>query len=163
MPWLGDLEALYARWRTLGYRAQILGPHGSGKSTLLAHLVARARRDGVPVAALDDATVRSRSRVTLARLFHRRLLVTAHHDLGFATLCDTRVTVTSARAVVAYLLREQAFPVPSDAELGALLAASGGNLREALFALYDRFEAARRAAPDAAGEADEPCGRRRSG
>lgn len=43
LAWIGhgeqSIPALRARFRKLGRRAQIVGPHGSGKSTLLAHLV----------------------------------------------------------------------------------------------------------------------------
>jgi RecA/RadA recombinase len=141
VPWLGDLEFYHSRWHELGRRAQIVGPHGSGKSTLLAHLVARAQRDGIVVAALDDATVRSPLRVLYARARHRQLLVTAHHDLGLPTLCHLRVDLANTRAVVAHLLREYPAYAPSDAALTALLVTHAGNLREVLFALYDRYEA----------------------
>ncbi|MBN2192242.1 MAG: hypothetical protein JW751_05455 [Polyangiaceae bacterium] len=141
VPWFGDLEALYSRWHDLGQRAQIVGPHGTGKSTLLAHLVARARRDDITVTALDDATVRSPLRVACARLRHRRLLITAHRDLGLPTLCHTRLDLATARSVLAHLLQAHPAALPSDAALGVLLAEHGGNFREVLFALYDQYEA----------------------
>lgn len=140
MPWFGDLEGAYASWRRLGCRAQILGPHGTGKSTLLTHLVARAARDGIRFAALDDASVRHPLVVAFTRWRHRRVLVTTHRDLGFPTLCDTSVSLGTARAIVGHLLREHPFPVPDEDTLRTLLATHSGNFREVLFALYDAVE-----------------------
>jgi hypothetical protein len=141
VPWFGDLEALYSRWHALGQRAQIVGPHGTGKSTLLAHLALRAKRDGITVTALDDATVRSPVRLAYARLRHRHLLVTAHRDLGLPTLYETRLDLAGARAVLGHLLRGHRVTGPSDEALRALLTKHGGNLREVLFDLYDQYEA----------------------
>ena len=140
IPWLGDLEALYVRWKKLGCCAQIVGPLGSGKSTLLSQLVNRAARDGITMVALDDATVRSPLRVQYARFRHRCLLVTAHYDLGLKTLCQLHVDVENARLVIAHLLRETPSYIPSDATLVSLLTEHRGNFREVLFALYDYYE-----------------------
>ncbi len=141
IPWVGDLEALYHRFLELGGQAQVVGPCGTGKSTLLAHLGRRARRDGVRVQLFDDATLVAPWRVRWARWRHPRLLVAAHHDLGLPTLCSRHVPVTTARAVVAHLLTHWEIAPPSDEELCRLLQAHDGNLRHALFELYDQFEA----------------------
>ena len=140
VPWFGDLEGLYERWTQLGRQAQIIGPHGTGKSTLLAHLVARAARDRIAVVALDDADVRSPLRARWARFRHRYLLITTHSDLGLPTLSRTRISLECARAVILHLLRAHPGFVPDDRDLERLLAAHDGNLREVLFALYDRIE-----------------------
>lgn len=47
-----DWTELLDRWRSLNFRATIVGPHGSGKSTLLRSLATRFRSDGEPVCHL---------------------------------------------------------------------------------------------------------------
>lgn len=42
-------EAIHERWRALGGRAAIVGPHGSGKTTLLRELGERCAREGLCV------------------------------------------------------------------------------------------------------------------
>lgn len=44
-----SLEAIDARWRALGRRAAIVGPHGSGKTTLLRELGERLSDQGLRV------------------------------------------------------------------------------------------------------------------
>ncbi len=48
LDWTGLLD----RWRTLNFRATIVGPHGSGKTTLLHSLAALLTREGSPVCHL---------------------------------------------------------------------------------------------------------------
>lgn len=43
------VEALHDRWRSLGGRAAIVGPHGSGKTTLLRELAGRLAAEGLRV------------------------------------------------------------------------------------------------------------------
>ncbi len=67
------------------------------------------------------------------------LLVTAHTSAGFPDLYRTNVTSEQAERVVDHLLGGRECSTSAD-EITGLLAAHGGNLREALFALYDLHE-----------------------
>ncbi len=164
---------LVARLAELGWRAQIVGPHGSGKSTLIAALLGPlgragrsacvfALRDGqrrMPSGWASDASEASAgmivvdgyeqlgrmSRCWLALRCRRHgwgLLVTTHHDVGLPTLYRTAANLDLAQAVVAGLL------APGDTSISRqtvadTFAASRGDLRETLFALYDCYEARR--------------------
>jgi hypothetical protein len=75
------------------------------------------------------------------------LLVTAHRAAGLPDLYCTEVTRELARQVLDHLLVGPRRLV-SEAELGERLRAHGGNLREALFDLYDLHEARTRSRPD---------------
>lgn len=153
-----------------GARGQIVGPHGSGKSTLLACLAAaleragrtvsrfdlhdgqramprgwveQARRAGAGTILVDGYEQLSWwSRWRLARECARHgwsLLVTAHADVGLPTLLRVTPTLDDAQAVVAQILAGTAQLV-GPADVAECFAATGGNLRETLFALYDRHE-----------------------
>jgi len=67
------------------------------------------------------------------------LLVTAHAGVGLPELYRTCVSREAARRVVAHLTAGAA-PTVTDAEVAERLAARAGNLREALFDLYDLHE-----------------------
>ena len=67
------------------------------------------------------------------------LLVTAHADVGLPTLLRMAPTIDDAQAVVAQLLAETESLVGPD-DVAECFAATGGNLRETLFVLYDRHE-----------------------
>jgi hypothetical protein len=164
----GVVERLAAgRWR-----GQIVGPHGTGKSTLLAALdgpLRRAGRTPYTIALRDrqrrlpsgwSADVRQAgadlvvidgyeqlawaSRVLVAlrcRASGWGLLVTAHADVGLPMVARTGADLQSAEQLVARLT---AGTRGIDAQtLGECFADSQGNIREMLFALYDRWEAAR--------------------
>jgi hypothetical protein len=162
------LGSLLARLRATGLRGEIVGPHGSGKTTLLSHLVETLKGDGISPAvfALSDGQRRMPdgwrrevaqaslviidgyeqlgrlSRWRLRRCCRRQklgLLVTAHAPTGLPTLYRTRPSIDVARQVVHELL-PPGVPPPSDDELSHLFDMFHGNLREVLFALYDRFE-----------------------
>lgn len=83
------------------------------------------------------------------------LVVTAHRDVGFPTLCERAVSAEVARGLVERLLAGQGdFAAPSAAELALALGRHSGNLREVLFELYDQVErnaAGRTPAVDAGG------------
>jgi hypothetical protein len=70
------------------------------------------------------------------------LLVTAHRPLGMPTLYRTHVDVALARRVVgAVLARSPQLPaLVAEHEVDVALQQCGGNLREALFRLYDLYE-----------------------
>lgn len=169
----GDsVVALCDRWTKGPAIVQIVGPHGSGKSTLLAsltHELARrgervtlvTLRDGQRTMPGDWPALRALSpRLViidgyeqlgwLARAQLRywrwrqgaRLLVTAHASQGLATLYTMRMTPELAADVARALAGDQ-FAI-DQAELESIMAANGGDLRESLFALYDRFETRRR-------------------
>jgi energy-coupling factor transporter ATP-binding protein EcfA2 len=71
------------------------------------------------------------------------LVVTSHRPVGWPTLAVTRVDLDVARAVVDALARD--FPLrPSVEDVSTAYARCGGDLREMLFDLYDRYEARRR-------------------
>lgn len=90
-----------------------------------------------------------------ARAGRAALVVTAHRDVGFPTLCERAVSAEVARGLVERLLAGQGdFVAPSEAELARALGRHSGNLREVLFELYDQVEriaAGRRPAVDAGG------------
>jgi hypothetical protein len=67
------------------------------------------------------------------------LLVTTHRDAGLPTLCATLADLTTVQTIVRQLAGEDeriAREVVADC-----FAACNGNVRETLFALYDRWEA----------------------
>src|SRR5262249_17397514 len=70
------------------------------------------------------------------------LLVTAPAPAALPTLCAAGPSLSTARHVIAQLLPPGAEP-PSDDELTHLFDVFHGNVREMLFALYDRHEASR--------------------
>jgi hypothetical protein len=171
---------LHARLQAHAWCGQIVGPHGTGKSTLLAHLLPRLRTWGrVPVhvllhtgdrrlpasaqAILDTAGANVWvidgfeqlwwwNRWRLARQARQRcvgLIVTAHRSLGWPTLYTTTVDAALAQTIAAELLATTPDTVTA-AEVGPHLHARCGNLRAALFDLYDDYERRRRAPPSGA-------------
>ena len=169
-----NAEDLVARFAEAGWRGQIVGPHGSGKSTLLATLnapLARAGRrlwsvalhDGarrLPADWLGEAKSASANLIVIdgyeqlsvssrfvVKARCRRLgwgmLVTAHRDVGFTTLFSTASSLEATQALVRRLLGDD--PACIGPQVAAeCFAACAGNVRETLFALYDRWETVRR-------------------
>jgi len=164
-----NAERLLERLRVNGWWGQIVGAHGSGKSSLLAALSpALASERRVILLALHDGQRRldagwrernpldanslvvvdgyeQLSRWSKFRLkwFCRRrgagLLVTAHANVGLPTLFETATDLPTAQRIVAGLL------APGDQTIGLddvaqAWQARAGNLREALFDLYDLYE-----------------------
>jgi len=163
-----DLRGLLATLAGTGGRGAIEGPHGTGKSTLLAALAAALRRDGRLAASLrvrspwDAAAVLAAIAaagpgrmvlvdgwdslgrpcgllaILLARARRCGLVVTSHRPSGLPVV----VRCGSAPALLAAIVAR----LPDHG--GAITAADvdeafhrhAGNLREALFDLYDRFE-----------------------
>ena len=70
------------------------------------------------------------------------LLVTAHVDVGLPTLATLAPNLVVAQAVVDRLLQRGENSISREI-VAECFAASDGNVRETLFALYDRYEAAR--------------------
>lgn len=157
--WLATIEG--------GGHWSIVGPHGTGKTTLLTtlrrHLEARGRAtetlslhdggtrrertraDGVgpPVAFVDGYEQLSPLRRAWLRRCHRTLVVTAHTPT-LRVLHHTDVSPDVAVRIVEELRRTG--PATSVAPRAAVdaLRACGGNMREALFRLYDAHEGLRR-------------------
>lgn len=159
-------EGLISRLREHAWWGEIIGPHGSGKSTLLAALrplLAMAGRDVVNIELHDGQrrlpadvlrNVRWSSRVQLlidgyeqlnrmerwrikrrARITGCGLLITAHASVGLPLLYQTHADLDLALRVVQSLST-----AISANEVKQCFQASRGDLREMLFALYDRFE-----------------------
>lgn len=153
-----------------GWWGQILGPHGTGKSTLLAALIAAIQQSGratilielhdgarrlpgglAPLSALtagalvivDGYEQLSRwSRWRLKRFCRERslgLLVTTHRSVGLPLLCRTESSLALAQELIDQLSPGWASWV-SRREVEERYAFHGGNLRELLFDLYDRYE-----------------------
>ncbi|MEX0675957.1 MAG: hypothetical protein WD063_02700 [Pirellulales bacterium] len=166
-------DGLVRRLAGLGWRGQIIGPHGSGKSTLLAALaepLARAGRRSWTVSLHDGARrlpagwIRQAQRAganqivvdgyeqlsALNRFFVKAqcrwrgwgLLASAHGDVGFPTLLLTASDPATAQALVRRLLSGEDGPITPEL-VAQCFAARGGNVRETLFALYDRWRAPR--------------------
>ncbi len=162
------IETLLVRLRANGWRGEILGPHGSGKTTLLVQLLQAARDAGQGIAlfSLHDGQRRlpcdwqsqigsasclaidgyeqlgAWARWRLKRFCRGQgigLVATAHVPTGLPTLYRTCPSLATARKVVQRLLPAGTEP-PSDDELSHLLDVFHGNVREVLFALYDRHE-----------------------
>ncbi len=162
------VEGILAKLRANAWRGEIVGPHGSGKTTLLVQLLQAARDAGqhVTLFSLNDRQRRlprdwqamiaqarcvaidgyeqlgAWARWRLKRFCRRHgigLVVTAHAPTGLPTLYHARPSTATARKVVEQLLPPDV-PPPSDDELSHLIDVFHGNVREVLFALYDRYE-----------------------
>lgn len=163
-----DLGGLLGALRAEAGRAAIEGPHGSGKTTLLVALAGRLSRDGrlaglvrvrspasfatlVAVAwrAAPGTTVCVDSWEQLGRVgrwavvlvtkvLGLGLLVTAHRPTGLPVLLRCDVTPDLLHRIVAALPDHGGRIEPRDVEQA--FAGHRGNVREALYDLYDRFE-----------------------
>lgn len=164
-----DVDALMARLSAAGGSAAIVGPHGSGKSTLLRTMAAHLEVGGVRVVRVAGRTdvvaivrgvlacgggtlcvdgwerigwLGERAVWGLARLCGTRLLVTAHGRGALPTLLTCTTSPRLLGAIVARLLHgsdARAWLEPQD--VAEVFERSRGNIREALFQLYDRCEA----------------------
>jgi hypothetical protein len=163
-----SVTTLVDRLRACRWRGQIVGPHGSGKSTLLAALVPALEAAGrrtllVPLAEdqrwlprhVSSASLGSAGLLIvdgyerlcrparwltgwLCRARGWGLLATAHRDLGLPTLAAPRPDLPTAQAIVQSLLIGSD-GVIAHAEVEEAWHRHGGNLREALFDLYDLY------------------------
>lgn len=168
------LREILSRFATIGGIAAIVGPHGSGKSTLLMAVARELAREsrlgrsvrlgrgwwrdainaalaivcGPPAAvAIIDGWERLGPLTTaalhlVARIRGRSLLVTAHAHGTMPTLVACR---TTAPLLVRIVQRLHPRCEPPDADdVVRAFEACRGDIREALFTLYDRFEASRK-------------------
>lgn len=168
-----DLDELLLRFHRLGGRAAIRGPHGTGKSTLLSAMADRLRSDGrlgghvrLGRGWWRDLTAVARGLIAcdrgrvlcidswerlggpvaavvggLAKAAGRGLLVTAHRDGFLPTLASCTTSPQLLWRILERLPDRRG--LVGDADVEATFAEAKGNLREALFLLYDRFERAR--------------------
>lgn len=162
-----NLAALVARARRLG-AAAIEGPHGAGKTNLLAALAAelavaglhagtlrpRSRRDGAAVLqavrwarpgttlCVDSWEALGGGRAVIIRWVARRrgigLLVTSHRPAGMPVLLRCTTTADLLARLVADLPDHGGCIDRGD--VAAAFVVRRGDLREALYDLYDRFE-----------------------
>ncbi len=166
-------HSLLDRWQAIGRRGSIVGPHGSGKSTLLYAMRAELESTGMIVRAIElhnherrlpggwrDALPKDPRVVIMIDGYeqlshvarcglrfhcwrnHWGLLVTSHRAIGLPLLYETDVTPALMRQVVERL--EPGFLARETGEIDELWAKHGGNAREILFDLYDRFEVRKR-------------------
>ncbi len=164
-------EQLVVQLAATNWRGEIVGPHGSGKSTLVEtlkpHLAAAGRslacitlREGqrrLPTDFVRKSLASARpllivdgyeqlswlSRILLTWRCRRGaagLLVTSHTPIGHPLLYRTRANLQLVEQLVSTLTASNSSPV-SAADVVASHACHGSNLRELLFALYDRHEA----------------------
>jgi hypothetical protein len=161
-----------ARLERSDWRGAIVGAHGSGKSTLLVALVPEIERTGRRVIsfALHDGqrTLPAKlselphdlptliivdgyeqlshwSRWRLDRFIRRRhwgLLVTSHTPVGLPTIYQTGTTLELARQIVTQLVPADDTSVTAD-DVAEPFSLHRGDMREALFTLYDLYEARR--------------------
>jgi hypothetical protein len=140
------LETLVPELRRAGWEAVRIALHDNQRflpSAAVARL-RQAERDIQPCIVLVDGYEQlcRPSRWGLAWRCWRRahgLLVTAHEDVGFPDIYRTHITMETALHVLAHLTKDRASPV-TEGDLASRLAARTGNLREALFDLYDLHE-----------------------
>jgi len=161
-------ESVVQRLKKNGWWGQIIGPHGSGKSTLIATLgpaLAAAGREVIllavrggqpppPLPAHDQIGSHTQIIVDgyeqlgfwrrlrlkwLARRAGAGLLVTAHVGVGLPALYETKAELKVVQEVVARLTAGSDIPLAPE-DVSSALAAAKGNVREALFQLYDTFE-----------------------
>jgi len=164
-----DAESLVEQLAASGWSGAIVGPHGTGKSTLLATLIpaikaagrqviryelhdgqrklpsSPALPHGMPnaVIAVDGYEQLSWwNRTRLRRQCRQQgwgLLVTTHEEIDLPTLFRTSVDEQLAGRLVQAMLPPGDTTI-SEADVTAALSKHRGNLREALFELYDLYE-----------------------
>jgi hypothetical protein len=162
-----DVAALADRCLTLP-AAALEGPHGHGKTTTLVALVDHLATRGVPVdlvrlrtagdgrrtlaavlrgepgavVCIDGWERISRLAAVVIRLAARwrrvRLVVTTHRPAGMPVVLRCSTSAGLLAAIVARL-PDHGGRI-ADADVVAAFARHGGDLRESLYDLYDRFE-----------------------
>jgi hypothetical protein len=168
----GDsLDGVFGRLFAATGPCEIIGPHGAGKSTLVATLadaiaargsetlVLRPIESRLPPEATRieelprDAVVffdgyEQLSRWTRGRLRKAcerrgaRLVVTGHESFGLTPLVNVQPDLATAQRVVRSLVGGRTSAI-CEADVEKAYTATGGNLRETLFVLYDLVERSR--------------------
>jgi len=156
-------DSLLARLRALGNRGALVGPEGSGKTTLLEHLASKlkelgrrpvllglsCRSDPIPALPANRDFLLLDSAERFGFWEWRRfkwqtrtiggLIITSHRPGLLPTLFECRTSPELFANIVHDLLRRSLLAQPSPPDLSELFAAHGGNIRNALRELYDRF------------------------
>lgn len=163
-----DAEAVLSKLAASGGCGGFVGPHGSGKSTRLEAVAAIATQRGMPVrrirlrrrrdvfralwavaatprgglVCLDSLEQAGRLGTlwlrSLASLAGVQMLATSHTAVGLPTLVNCRTSQALLQRIVEQLPAHGGSLL--EADLHEAFEASDGNLREALFVLYDRVE-----------------------
>ncbi len=171
-------ESLLERFARLGYRASLVGPEGTGKTTLREDVEARLGERGWRICGVHlcrqqpRLSLSQRRRIAdagpstlvtvdggeqlgwlawrwVCRTTRRAggLLATLHRDRGLAVLHRHRPDIEVLRAMVSRLAGRDA-AVALDKDVREMYAEYGGNTRDVLRALYDRWAAGRIASVD---------------
>jgi hypothetical protein len=172
-------EELLARLEALRFRAALVGPHGHGKTTLMEDLGARLTERGLRVRTVTlHEGDRRLSTIQRKVLFHNLapsdfLLLDGAEQLGRLAWFEVRTRTRAAGGLVITSHRPGLLPTLHEcrttpellaeivgelsaegAEARELFDRHGGNLRDALRELYDRWatgSAARTGSPSPAG------------
>ncbi len=165
-----DAAALVGRLAQCGWRGAIVGRHGSGKSTLAASLVPELERAGrrviwfalhdgqrsLPRGALPARLLDAQSLVIVdgyeqlsrwsrwrlsrdCRRFGAGLLVTSHDPTRLPELYRTVADMALFERIVSQLIGDRRYAISRE-EREAAFESHHGNVREALFSLYDLVE-----------------------
>lgn len=170
----GSVESVYEKWMSIGPKAQIRGDHGSGKSTLLAvfesrfaadgftvrtHIMADPRRDARTLLADDGWNSKTvvvvdgferlswweRTRLAFKRWFTgARLLITTHVDQGWPEVCRLEPDESDVVELARLLQSDHAVLVTDD-DARRCFRKHQGNVREALFEMFDIYQLRQRA------------------
>jgi hypothetical protein len=166
-----SLDAVLTRLEEHAWRGEIVGPHGSGKSSLLTVLVPALQAAGRNVQWFElhdgqrklpegwdapeqcpagtilvidgyEQLVASCKRQILKTTARQQcgVVVTAHAASGLPPIVHTSTTLALAQDIVVELMAGRPAVITRD-DVADCFGTSGGNLREMLFALYDRYEA----------------------
>ena len=163
-----DLDGVLERLVALGGSCSIEGLHGRGKTTALLALANRADHRGLAVAVQRVRSIRDLVRVCcslirlppggtlfidgweslgwfscrlvrlLVTLHARHLVVTSHRPSGLPLLMQCRTSPRLLTMLVAHLPDHG--PMIDARDVDDAFDRHGGNLRESLYDLYDRFE-----------------------
>lgn len=125
-----------------GHRTVLVELH-DGQRWLPRGLKNDARLHAPAVLIIDGYEQLNRwSRLLLNRLCRQRkigLLITTHESVGLPELCRTAATSELANRIVAELIGDREYRIPTE-EIAQCLARHHGDLREMLFDLYDLYE-----------------------
>lgn len=164
-------EGLATKLAGQNWYGQIVGPHGSGKTTLLESLELPLRAAGrrlwrvglhdgqrrMPRRWSKDASSQQANLIVVdgyeqlaywqrfllratCRMRGWGLLVTAHRDVGLPTLYQTTTNLALTQKVVEALLAERAGRLTPE-QVANAYQATGGDIRETLFRLFDVWDA----------------------
>lgn len=166
-------ELLVEKLQRNRWRGEIIGPHGTGKSTLLEslkpfieiagrtiiHLKLTAEKPSLKGSELFGGAWNAKTLVIIdgyeqlplparcilaarRRLSGAGMLITAHEPRGFPPLYQTGASEPIFNDLVELLVRETHSTI-TRTEAAQALQASNGNVRDALFRLYDLYESRR--------------------